>query len=92
MAGNNDGTNTAGSPAPEECWAGGFEPLALFEINIGAAFSPPTIYFRGVVTGRSLYSHSKPPKRNNTHTGFSAESRGSNTCSGYWLYCFRHPA
>ena len=47
MAGNNDGSNTAGSPAPEECWAGGNEPLALFEINIGAAFSPPAIYFRG---------------------------------------------
>lgn len=47
MAGNNDGSDTAGSPAPEECWAGGFEPLALFEINIGAAFSPPAIYFKG---------------------------------------------
>ena len=47
MAGNNDGTNTGGSPLPEECWQGGNEPLALFEINIGAAFSPPAIYFKG---------------------------------------------
>ena len=52
MAGNNDGTDTAGSaipgtPAPEECWTGGREPMALFEINIGTAFSPPAIYFKG---------------------------------------------
>lgn len=47
LAGNNDGSDTAGSPAPEECWAGGFEPMAMFEINIGAAFSPPAIYFKG---------------------------------------------
>ncbi len=47
LGGNNDGSDTAGAPAPEECWAGGFEPLALFEINIGAAFSPPAIYFKG---------------------------------------------
>jgi Bacterial Ig-like domain (group 3)/Repulsive guidance molecule (RGM) C-terminus len=48
MAGNTDDVSaTPGSPAPEEYWSGGFEPLALFEINIGAAFSPPAIYFKG---------------------------------------------
>jgi hypothetical protein len=48
MAGNTDDVSpTPGIPAPEEYWDGGFEPLALFEINIGATFSPPAIYFKG---------------------------------------------
>lgn len=47
LAGNNDSSDTAGSPAPEEYWSAGQEPMALFEINIGAAFSPPAIYFKG---------------------------------------------
>jgi hypothetical protein len=47
MAGNTDDVSPPGIPAPEEYWDGGFEPLALFEINIGAAFSPPAIYFKG---------------------------------------------
>jgi Bacterial Ig-like domain (group 3)/Repulsive guidance molecule (RGM) C-terminus len=48
MAGNtDDASDGTGSPAPEEYWDGGYEPLALFEINIGAAFSPPAIYFKG---------------------------------------------
>ena len=37
-----------GTPAPEESWGAGQEPMALFEINIGTApFTPPAIYFRG---------------------------------------------
>jgi hypothetical protein len=47
LAGNNDSTDTPGSPAPEEYWGAGLEPMALFEINIGTAFSPPAIYFQG---------------------------------------------
>jgi Bacterial Ig-like domain (group 3)/Repulsive guidance molecule (RGM) C-terminus len=48
MAGNTDDVFTVpGNPAPEEYWHGGSEPLALFEIYIGAAFSPPAIYFTG---------------------------------------------
>ena len=48
MASNsNDSSPTSGIPTPEETWAGGSEPLALFEINIGTAFSPPAIYFEG---------------------------------------------
>jgi hypothetical protein len=48
MAGNTDDVFTVpGNPAPEEYWQGGTEPLALFEIYIGAVFSPPAIYFTG---------------------------------------------
>jgi len=54
MAGNNNGTDTPGSPipgfgstTPEECWSAGTEPLGLFEINIGTTFSPPAVYFKG---------------------------------------------
>jgi hypothetical protein len=47
LAGNNDSTDTPGTPAPEEYYQAGFEPMALFEINIGAAFSPPAVYFKG---------------------------------------------
>jgi hypothetical protein len=47
LAANNDSTDTPGSPAPEEYWHAGDEPMALFEINIGSAFSPPAIYFKG---------------------------------------------
>jgi len=47
LAGNNNSTDTPGSPAPEEYHGAGLEPLALFEINIGNSFSPPAIYFRG---------------------------------------------
>jgi hypothetical protein len=48
MAGNTDDVFTLPeNPAPEEYWHGGSEPLALFEIYIGAAFSPPAIYFTG---------------------------------------------
>ena len=48
MASNSDDITIAtGTTAPEEYWAGGQEPLALFEINIGTAFSPPAIYFKG---------------------------------------------
>ena len=47
LAGNDDGTDTPGSPAPEEFWGAGLEPMALFEIHIGTAFAPPAIYFQG---------------------------------------------
>jgi hypothetical protein len=52
LAGNNNGTDTPGSPipgspTPEECWSAGTEPMALFEISIGTAFSPPAVYFKG---------------------------------------------
>jgi hypothetical protein len=33
--------------APEEYYQAGLEPIALFEINIRTAFSPPAIYFKG---------------------------------------------
>lgn len=57
MAGNNDSSDTAGpAPTPEEYWMGGFEPLALFEINIGKAFSPPAVYFKGA-SNIGPYSH-----------------------------------
>lgn len=47
LAENNDGTDTPGSPAPEEFYHAGRGVMALFEINIGTAFSPPAIYFKG---------------------------------------------
>lgn len=52
LAGNNNGTDTPGSPIPgstkpEECWSAGTEPMGLFELNIGSTFSPPAIYFKG---------------------------------------------
>jgi hypothetical protein len=47
LAGNDDSSDTPGIPAPEELWSAGQEPMAKFEINIGAAFVPPAIYFRG---------------------------------------------
>lgn len=53
LAGNNNGTDTPGSPVPgsikpEECWSAGTEPMGLFEIQIGTPpFSPPAIYFLG---------------------------------------------
>jgi len=47
LACNDDGSFTPGSPAPEEFWKGGDEPMALFEIHIGTLFSPPAIYFQG---------------------------------------------
>jgi len=52
LAGNNNGADTPGSAVPgstkpEECWSAGTEPMALFEINIGTAFSPPAVYFKG---------------------------------------------
>jgi hypothetical protein len=47
LAGNNNSSDTPGPYAPEEYWSAGQEPMALFEINIGAAFSPPAIYFKG---------------------------------------------
>jgi hypothetical protein len=50
LAGN-AGTDSFGNPIPipgaEEFWSAGQEPMALFEINIGAAFVPPATYFRG---------------------------------------------
>jgi hypothetical protein len=48
LAGNNNSSDTPGPYAPEEYWSAGQEPMALFEINIGAAFSPPAIYFKGM--------------------------------------------
>ena len=47
LAGNNNASDTPGAPAPEEYFGAGLEPMALFEINIGTAFAPPAIYFRG---------------------------------------------
>jgi hypothetical protein len=48
LAGNDDSSDTPGpAPTPEEFWSAGDEPMALFEIHIGAAFTPPAIYFQG---------------------------------------------
>ena len=51
LAGNagSDSTGNISIPMPgaEESWAAGMEPMGLFEIRLGASFSPPAIYFRG---------------------------------------------
>ena len=48
LAANDNGSGSPQNPAPEEFWVAGYEPMALFEIQIGTApFSPPAIYFRG---------------------------------------------
>jgi hypothetical protein len=47
LAENNNGSDTPGTPAPEEYYQAGIGVMALFEINIGTAFSPPAIYFQG---------------------------------------------
>ena len=47
LAENNDASDTPGTPAPEEYYRAGVGVMALFEINIGTAFSPPAIYFKG---------------------------------------------
>jgi hypothetical protein len=51
LAGNASNTDNFGIPTPipgaEESWGAGQEPMALFEINIGASFVPPAIYFKG---------------------------------------------
>ncbi len=50
LAENNDASDTPGTPAPEEYYQAGAGPMALFEINIGTAFAPPAIYFKGSST------------------------------------------
>jgi len=45
FAGNNPANSL--DPPPEEFRAPQKELMALFEINLGASFSPPAIYFRG---------------------------------------------
>ncbi len=105
LAGNNNGTDTPGSPipgspTPEECWSAGTEPMGLFEIQIGTApFSPPAIYFLGA-SKVGLFTHKAtvvdaPP---HTHPGFAALrhvsfSSGSYTSRWGWGFCcVRHPA
>jgi len=46
LAENNDASDTPGNPAPEEYYQAGLGVMALLELNIGAAFAPPAVYFQ----------------------------------------------
>ena len=81
-----------GSPAPEEYWQGGKEPMALFEINIGAAFSPPAIYFKGA-SQVGPFTHKASHINETTRTPDSRPiATGVIAAPASWLYCVRHPA
>jgi hypothetical protein len=43
----NFNSSSPGSPQPEEYWGAAKEPLGLFQIRLGASFSPPATYFSG---------------------------------------------
>src|SRR5262249_8256812 len=47
LAGNNNSSDTPGSPAPEEYYQARLEPMALFEFNLGTGFAPPSLYLKG---------------------------------------------